>query len=94
MNEIKKENEEKKKQGRKSEEGIIKIIFRKNIGGNKIAFSNHQLYNSFRLTVTIRCALEKLKIPFGDGGLFRLQRPFGESDQSVFLHAQCIFRFP
>jgi len=45
---IKKENEE-----RKPDEGIIKIIFRKNIGGNKIPFSNRQLYKSFTLTVTI-----------------------------------------
>jgi hypothetical protein len=43
VNEIKKENEEKKKQGKTSEEGIIKIIFRKNSGGNNRAFLNSQL---------------------------------------------------
>jgi hypothetical protein len=52
MSGVKKENEGKKKQGRKSEEGIIQIIFRKNIGGNKTTFSNRQLYSSFRLPVT------------------------------------------
>jgi hypothetical protein len=52
MSEVKKENEGKKKQGRKSEEGIIQIIVRKNIGGKKTTFSNRQLYNSFRLPVT------------------------------------------
>ena len=49
MSEVNKENEKKKKQGRKSEEGIIQIIFRKNIGGNKTTFSNRQLYSSFTL---------------------------------------------
>jgi hypothetical protein len=53
MSEVNKENEEKKKQGRKSEEGIIQIIFWKNIGRNKTTFSNRQLYSSFRLPVTI-----------------------------------------
>jgi hypothetical protein len=53
MSEINKENEEKKKQGRKSEEGIIQIIFWKNIGGNKTAFSNRQLYSSFTLPVRL-----------------------------------------
>jgi hypothetical protein len=43
VNEIRKENEEKKKQGRKLEEGIVKIIFRKNSGGNNRAFLNSQL---------------------------------------------------
>ena len=52
MSKVNKENEEKKKQGRKSEEGIIQIIFWNNIGGNKTAFSNRQLYSSFRLPVT------------------------------------------
>jgi hypothetical protein len=52
MSEVNKENEEKKKQGRKSEEGIIQIIFWKNIGRNKTTFSNRQLYSSFRLPVT------------------------------------------
>jgi len=53
MSEVNKENEKKKKQGRKSEEGIIQIIFRKNIGGNKTTFSNRQLYSSFTLPVTL-----------------------------------------
>jgi len=53
MSEVKKENEGKKKQGRKSEEGIIRLIVWKNIGGNKTTFSNRQLYNSFRLPVTL-----------------------------------------
>jgi len=53
MSEVKKENEGKKKQGRKSEEGIIRLIVWKNIGGNKTTFSNRQLYNSFRLPVTV-----------------------------------------
>jgi len=52
MSGVKKENEGKKKQGRKSEERIIQIIVWKNIGGNKTTFSNRQLYNSFRLPVT------------------------------------------
>ncbi|MBW2205602.1 MAG: hypothetical protein JRG79_01735 [Deltaproteobacteria bacterium] len=52
MSGVKKENEGKKKQRRKSEEGIIQIIVGKNIGGNKTTFSNRQLYNSFRLPVT------------------------------------------
>jgi hypothetical protein len=43
VNEIRKENEEKKKQGRTSEEGIVKIISRKNSGGNNRAFLNSQL---------------------------------------------------
>jgi len=42
VSEIKKENEEKKKQGRTSEEGII-IIFRKNSGRNNRTFLNSQL---------------------------------------------------
>jgi hypothetical protein len=54
MSEVNKENEKKKKQGRKSEEGIIQIIFRKNIGGNKTTFSNRQLYSSFTLPMASR----------------------------------------
>jgi len=49
--EIKKENQRKKKQGRTSEEGIIKIISRKNSGGNNRTFLNSQLYGSFGLPV-------------------------------------------
>jgi len=52
VNKIKKENERKKKQGRTSEEGIIKIISMKNIEENKTTFLNRQLYGSFGLPVT------------------------------------------
>jgi hypothetical protein len=51
VSEIKKENQRKKKQGRTSEEGIIKIISRKNSGGNNRTFLNSQLYGSFGLPV-------------------------------------------
>jgi hypothetical protein len=66
MSGVKKETEGKKKQGRKSEEGIIQIIFRKNIGGNKTTFSNRQLYSSFRLPVTILVGFQEvwlIKLP-------------------------------
>jgi hypothetical protein len=49
MSGIKKENERKKNQGRKSEEGIIQITSWKNTEGNKTTFSNRQLYSRFRL---------------------------------------------
>ncbi|RLB12919.1 MAG: hypothetical protein DRG82_16515 [Deltaproteobacteria bacterium] len=49
MSGIKKENERKKNQERRSEEGIIQRIFWKNIAGKKTTFSNRQLYNSFTL---------------------------------------------
>jgi len=52
--EIKKENQRKKKQGRTSEEGIIKIISRKNSGGNNRTFLNSQLYGSFGLPVALQ----------------------------------------
>jgi hypothetical protein len=48
MSRIKKENEGNKEQGRKSEEGIIKRILGKKIGGNKTTFSGCQFYSSFR----------------------------------------------
>ncbi len=73
MSEVNKENEEKKKQGRKSEEGIIQIIFWKNIGGNKTTFSNRQLYNSFRLPMTLISKTKKkcfeISKPFRDAAL-------------------------
>jgi hypothetical protein len=59
MSGVNKENEEKKKQRRKSEEGIIQIIFRKNIAGNKTTFSNRQLYSSFRSPVTYALVLRR-----------------------------------
>jgi len=55
MSGIKKENERKKNQGRKSEEGIIQITFWKNTEWNKTTFSNRQLYNSFRLPLAKTC---------------------------------------
>jgi len=54
MSGIKKENERKKNQGRKSEEGIIQITSWKNTEGNKTTFSNRQLYSRFRLPLAVR----------------------------------------
>jgi len=68
MSEVKKENEGKKKQGRKSEEGIIRLIVWKNIGGNKTTFSNRQLYNSFRLPVTLKACVNSFKQEKGEQG--------------------------
>jgi len=65
MSEVKKEKEGKKKQGRKSEEGIIQIIFWKNIGRNKTTFSNRQLYSSFRLPVTTPNSLFSIVMEIG-----------------------------
>jgi hypothetical protein len=60
VSEIKKENERKKKQGRTLEEGIIKIISRKNSGGNNRTFLNSQLYGSFVLPVTLRKMTQRI----------------------------------